>query len=153
MSFYSLLRPLLFCLNPEASHHLTLNALRFAHALRLTSLIAPKVLPTPGQTSRATPEEELAQMLRARAFSKLSARLELGYDKQAFDILKEWIGDATPTDVTCRRVAAAPALADERDTFEVRCQVDVGDKGRRDVGVEIDQRPGGAWTARFLIRQ
>jgi len=37
---YSLLRPLLFRLDPEAAHHLTLGGLKAAHALGLNSLVA-----------------------------------------------------------------------------------------------------------------
>ena len=37
---YSLLRPLLFALNPEAAHHVTLSALQAAHRLGLLPLIA-----------------------------------------------------------------------------------------------------------------
>ncbi len=40
MSFYPLLRPLLFCLKPETSHHFTLWSLDLAHRLRLLSCCA-----------------------------------------------------------------------------------------------------------------
>ncbi|MBC7415931.1 MAG: quinone-dependent dihydroorotate dehydrogenase [Herminiimonas sp.] len=40
--FYSLARPLLFSLDPEGAHHLTMRSLRRAHALGLTRLV-----PTP----------------------------------------------------------------------------------------------------------
>ncbi|HYR05099.1 MAG TPA: quinone-dependent dihydroorotate dehydrogenase [Gallionella sp.] len=44
---YSLLRPLLFRLDPETAHHLTLGGLRTAHALGLSSLIAKRPADNP----------------------------------------------------------------------------------------------------------
>lgn len=41
MNFYSLLRPLLFSLDPEAAHHLTLKLLALSHDLSLTRLAYP----------------------------------------------------------------------------------------------------------------
>lgn len=47
MSLYTLLRPLLFQLDAESAHHLTLNGLRNANALGLSKLIAPRVADDP----------------------------------------------------------------------------------------------------------
>ncbi|MEX1033665.1 MAG: quinone-dependent dihydroorotate dehydrogenase [Cellvibrionaceae bacterium] len=44
---YSLLRPLLFRLNPELTHHLTLGSLRLADKFGLIKFIAPGVPPQP----------------------------------------------------------------------------------------------------------
>ncbi len=44
---YSLLRPLLFKLDAEQTHHLTLNALQAVHGLGLSPLLADKVPPAP----------------------------------------------------------------------------------------------------------
>ncbi len=43
MNLYPLLRPLLFGLDPETAHNLTLSCLRNAHAFGLSGLIAPPV--------------------------------------------------------------------------------------------------------------
>ena len=50
---YALLRPLLFALDPERAHHLTLKALDRTHALGLTSLVVPGVSRRNGQPVRA----------------------------------------------------------------------------------------------------
>ncbi|MEO8134414.1 MAG: quinone-dependent dihydroorotate dehydrogenase, partial [Betaproteobacteria bacterium] len=44
---YALLRPLLFALDPERAHGLTLQALEKTHALGLSALVAPRVTGTP----------------------------------------------------------------------------------------------------------
>jgi len=44
---YSLLRPLLFRLDPETAHHLTLGGLKTAHALGLSSLVARRPVDDP----------------------------------------------------------------------------------------------------------
>jgi dihydroorotate dehydrogenase len=46
---YRLLRPLLFQLDPERAHRLTLATLDAAHSLRLSPLIAPSLAPAPVQ--------------------------------------------------------------------------------------------------------
>ena len=106
-----------------------------------------KVLAVPGQTAPSSPEDELAQLLQRRAFRALRARLDRSYTLQPFNVLQAWMGDSIPAEVTCSRVGATPALTDEN--FGVRCQVDVGDKGRQEATVDIERRPGRAWTARF----
>jgi len=44
---YSLLRPLLFTLDPETAHHVTLDGLRTAHGLGLSSLLARRPVDDP----------------------------------------------------------------------------------------------------------
>lgn len=47
MNLYPLLRPLLFSLDPETAHDVTLKALKMGHATGLTSLLYPSVTCTP----------------------------------------------------------------------------------------------------------
>jgi len=47
MNSYPLLRPLLFSLDPETAHHLTLALLKMAHQTGLSGLTAPKVINKP----------------------------------------------------------------------------------------------------------
>jgi dihydroorotate dehydrogenase len=47
LNLYSLIRPALFQLDPEAAHHLTLTGLRRAHNLHLSRLIAAPVAASP----------------------------------------------------------------------------------------------------------
>src|SRR5512132_2774975 len=47
---YSVLRPLLFALDPERAHSLTLDALERTHALGLTGLVARRMQGTPVRT-------------------------------------------------------------------------------------------------------
>ena len=47
LSFYSLIRPLLFSLAPETAHHFSLSALHWAHAFRLSALMASRCVDAP----------------------------------------------------------------------------------------------------------
>ena len=51
---YPLLRPLLFALEPETAHHVTLNTLRTAHRLGLLPLLAKRIPDNPIQVMGLT---------------------------------------------------------------------------------------------------
>ncbi|NOQ17504.1 MAG: quinone-dependent dihydroorotate dehydrogenase, partial [Methyloprofundus sp.] len=47
MNYYPLIKPLLFQLDPEKVHYLTLKSLKVAHNLGLDNLLNPKMISQP----------------------------------------------------------------------------------------------------------